>query len=136
MLDFLAPYLPQAVGWLPKWQLFIAATAVFNSVQNFATIKLTQRVYDRVPVTALQARTFAIWTLTSAVVRAYAAYNINEKHVYDMAFFTYLIAFGHFSSEFFIFRSVTVNPGSMSPVIVSTLSLVWMFTQYEFYVKS
>ncbi len=66
MLDFLAPCrltasinlsssqtslldLPQAVGWLPKWQLFIAATAVFNSVQNFATIKLTQRVYDRVP---------------------------------------------------------------------------------------
>ncbi len=125
-------------------------------------------------MTALQARTFAIWTLTSAVVRAYAAYNINEKQyvlsrftpwpmsvqtfilflsVYDMAFFTYLIAFGHFSSEFFIFRSVTVNPGSMSPVIVSSkpsfwllssltyrltsaLSLVWMFTQYEFYVKS
>jgi hypothetical protein len=32
-------------------------------------------------VTALQARTFAVWTLTSAVVRLYAAYHI-EKKVY------------------------------------------------------
>lgn len=30
-------------------------------------------------VTALQARTFAVWTLTSAIVRIYAAYNINDK---------------------------------------------------------
>ena len=33
----------------------------------------------RSTVTALQARTFAVWTLTSAVVRAYAAYNIHDK---------------------------------------------------------
>jgi len=31
------------------------------------------------PVTPLQARTFAVWTLTSAVIRFYAAYNINNK---------------------------------------------------------
>jgi len=31
------------------------------------------------PVTALQARTFAVWTLTSAIIRGYAAYNINNK---------------------------------------------------------
>lgn len=31
------------------------------------------------PVTPLQARTFGVWTLTSAVIRFYAAYNINNK---------------------------------------------------------
>lgn len=30
-------------------------------------------------VNPLQSRTFAIWTLTSAVVRFYAAYNIENK---------------------------------------------------------
>jgi hypothetical protein len=34
---------------------------------------------ENTPVTALQARTFAVWTLTSAVIRGYAAYNINNK---------------------------------------------------------
>lgn len=30
-------------------------------------------------VTGLQARTFAVWTLTSAIVRGYAAYHIHDK---------------------------------------------------------
>ena len=72
--------------------------AIFNTVQNFATLKLTRRLYTGVAptssrtllsgpsthhnsptVTGLQARTFAAWTLTSAVVRGYAAYNIHSK---------------------------------------------------------
>ncbi|KAJ3515485.1 hypothetical protein NLJ89_g1722 [Agrocybe chaxingu] len=155
MASFLAPYLPKTAGWLAYWQLLVATTAVFNTVQNFVTLKFTRRVYNNVPsatgtrlsphtplltqeipVTALQARTFAVWTLTSAIIRAYAAYNINNKNIYDMAFFTYLIAFGHFSSELFIFRTCKLGPGVISPVIVSTTSLIWMFTQYDFYVRS
>ncbi|KAF8962766.1 Erg28 like protein-domain-containing protein [Flammula alnicola] len=139
MVSFLASYLPTTAGWLAHWQLIVATTAVFNFVQNFFTLKFTRRIYNNVPsssVTALQARTFAVWTLTSAVIRGYAAYNINNKIIYDMAFMSYLIAFGHFSSELLIFRTATINPGVLSPVIVSTTSLIWMFTQYDFYVRS
>ncbi|PPQ75726.1 hypothetical protein CVT26_000970 [Gymnopilus dilepis] len=137
-MSFLASYLPTSAGWLAHWQLFVAATAVFNTIQNFMTLKLTRRIYDNVPptsITALQARTFAVWTLTSALIRGYAAYNINNKLMYDMAFMTYLIAFGHFSSELLIFRTCKLNAGVLSPVIVSTSSLIWMFVQYDFYVK-
>jgi hypothetical protein len=42
-------------GLLPKWQLFVASTAVFNTVQNFVTVKLTRRVYAGTPE-ALGAR--------------------------------------------------------------------------------
>ncbi|KAF8899947.1 Erg28 like protein-domain-containing protein [Gymnopilus junonius] len=138
-MSFLAPYLPTSAGWLGHWQLIVAAAAVFNFVQNFMTLKLTRRIYNNVPptsITALQARTFAVWTLTSALIRGYAAYNINNKIVYDMAFMTYLIAFGHFSSELLIFRTCKLNAGVLSPVIVSTSSLFWMFVQYDFYVKN
>ncbi|KZP31658.1 Erg28-like protein [Athelia psychrophila] len=131
-------FLPQSPGWLPDWQLLVAVMAVFNTVQNFATLKLTRRIYDNVPpnsVTALQARTFAVWTLTSAVVRGYAAYNIHNKTIYDMALFTYLIAFGHFTSELLIFRTAKVNMAVISPCIVSTTSLIWMLRQYEYYVE-
>ncbi|KAF8149857.1 Erg28 like protein-domain-containing protein [Crassisporium funariophilum] len=139
MFSSLAAYLPTSAGWLASWQLLVATTAVFNFVQNFVTLKFTRKIYDNVPshtVTALQARTFAVWTLTSAVIRGYAAYNINNKIMYDMAFMSYLIAFGHFSSELLIFRSCKVNAGVMSPVIVSTTSLIWMFVQYDYYVRS
>lgn len=37
-----------------------------------------------------------------------------------MAMLTYLIAFGHFSSEWLIYRSASMNPGLLSPVIVSS----------------
>jgi hypothetical protein len=55
-------YLPQVVRRIPH---------------TFFSLELTCLL--RYAVTALQARTFAIWTLTSAVVRAYAAYHINDK---------------------------------------------------------
>jgi len=92
------PDLPKSEGFLATWQLIVATMAVFNTIQNFATLKLTRRLYTGVPssssksipplfaqsdprfsVTALQARTFAAWTLTSAIIRGYAAYNINNK---------------------------------------------------------
>jgi len=41
-------YLPQAEGWLPKWQLIVAVMAFFNAAQNFATLKLTRRIYGNV----------------------------------------------------------------------------------------
>ncbi|KIY43836.1 Erg28-like protein [Fistulina hepatica ATCC 64428] len=139
-MNALLSFLPQAPGLLPKWQLFVAITALFNTVQNFVTTKLTRQIYDGVPpyapVTPLQARTFGIWTLTSAVIRAYAAYNIETKAIYDMALISYLIAFVHFGSELLIYKSARPNRGSMSPVVVSTLSLVWMLSQYDWYIKS
>lgn len=130
-----ADFLPETPGLLPKWQLIVAIVAVFNTIQNLAALTFARRIYDRVEaVTALQARTFAVWTLTSAVVRFYAAYNIEKKIVYDMALLTYLIAFGHFTSELLIYRSANLNAAVLSPVLVSLISLVWMIKQYDFYV--
>lgn len=40
--------------------------------------------------------------------------------IYDITLMTYLLAFGHFSSELIIFRTATLNPGVISPVIVSS----------------
>ncbi|KIL64473.1 hypothetical protein M378DRAFT_163251, partial [Amanita muscaria Koide BX008] len=139
MFSQLSQFLPHTDGWLAHWQLFVATMAIFNTVQNFTTLKLTTRIYNNVPpalVTPLQARTFAVWTLTSAIVRAYAAYNINTKEIYDMAMMSYLIAFGHFFSELLVYRTVNIGAGIIGPVIVSTSTLIWMFTQYDFYVQA
>ncbi|CAE6416101.1 unnamed protein product [Rhizoctonia solani] len=129
--------LPQAVGLLPKWQLVVSSLAVFNTIQNFFTLSLTKRIYSKQSqnVTPLQSRTFAIWTLTSAILRFYCAYHVNEKVVYDLTMWTYVLAFGHFTSEFLVFRTAGLGPGLLSPMIVATTSFVWMWSQYDFYVS-
>ncbi|KAI0300887.1 Erg28-like protein [Russula brevipes] len=135
-----ANFLPQSDGKLPVWQIAVAATAVFNTMQNFLTLRFTKRLYNNVPatfpVTPLHARTFGVWTLTASVVRLYAAYNIHNKAIYDMALLTYLFAFAHFSSEILIFRTAKITIPILTPVIVATTSLVWMISQYDFYIKA
>ncbi|KAH9936069.1 Erg28-like protein [Amylocystis lapponica] len=128
-------YLPD--GLLPKWQLLVAVLALFNTAQNFVTLNLTRRMYSTAPnITALQARTFAIWTLTSAMIRLYAAYNIHSKPVYDIAIFSYLFAFAHFGSEIMIFRTAKLFSPVSTTVVVSVVSLVWMLSQYDYYVTA
>jgi len=137
MSPVLESILPASDGWLPIWQLVVASAAVFNAVQNYTTLKLTQRLYARTPhlVNPLQARAFGTWTITSAVIRGYAAYHIHDKAIYDICVLSYLIAFSHFISELLIFKSCKLNGPVLSPVIVSSVSLVWMFSQYDFYVS-
>jgi len=133
----LAGLLPQTPGLLPKWQLFVAATALFNTIQNYVTLSLTKKIYNtsREPITSLQARTFAAWTLTSAIVRAYGAYHLSDKTIYDMTFLTYLVAFGHFFSEIAVFRTARVPGPVLSSMTVASITLIWMFNQYNFYVE-
>ena len=42
--------------------------------------------------------------------------------IYDITLMTYLIAFGHFTSELLIFRTARVNVAFMSPCIVASKS--------------
>ncbi|EIM19917.1 Erg28-like protein [Wallemia mellicola CBS 633.66] len=130
--------IPNGPGLLPKWMLFVSALAIFNSIQNCLTTSLTARIYNHKPqlVNPLQARTFGVWTFTSAIVRFYAAHNINNKVVYDIAIWTYAIVIAHYISELLYYRTSKLSAGIISPLIVGTASFVWMITQYDFYVKS
>ncbi|CCX12614.1 Erg28 like protein-domain-containing protein [Pyronema domesticum] len=134
-MDAITAYLPQAEGYLPKWLLFVSAVAMFNSIQNYTTIALTQRVYSKRPqdVNTLSSRTFGTWTFLSAIVRCYAAYNIANQGVYDICIWSYLIAGAHFVSEWLIFGTASLGAGLTGPLVVSSSSLIWMLTQREFY---
>ncbi|KAI0768057.1 Erg28-like protein [Trametes elegans] len=137
-LAALSAYLPQGPGWLPTWQLIVAVTATLNTISNVTSVAASRKLYNNAPglVNPLQSRTFGIWTLTSAVVRFYAAYNIENKLIYEMALFTYLFALLHFGAELTIFRTARLAVPNLSPVIVASSSLVWMLTQYGFYVRA
>ncbi|CAG8457805.1 5830_t:CDS:2 [Ambispora gerdemannii] len=125
-------------GALPKWMLLVAIIAVANTIQNLITLELTKRVYNARPeeVTSLSSRTFAIWTFTSGVVRFYAAYNLNNKAIYQITLWTYIIAITHFLSEYFVFGTLNIGPGLAAPVCVATISLIWMTAQYDYYTNT
>ncbi|KAG9749900.1 ergosterol 28, partial [Aureobasidium melanogenum] len=120
-MNSLLEYLPPAEGLLPKWIFFISIVSLGNSIQAYLSLGPTQKVYcgsktvpagvpastvpSTSPVTPLSARTFGTWTAITAIVRLYAAYNINSKPMYELAFWTYIVAFTHFMSEWLVFGS-------------------------------
>ena len=53
--------------------------------------------------------------------------------IYQLAMWTYLIAWVHFVSEWLVYRSASWGSGLAGPVGVSTGSLVWMWMQWGWY---
>jgi hypothetical protein len=86
-------------------------------------------------VTPLSARTFGTWTLIQSMVRLYCAYNVSNPQIYQMAFLTYAVAWCHFMSEWFVFRTAKWGTPLAGPVIVANSTIVWMLVQWGFYVK-
>jgi Erg28 like protein len=158
-MEQLASYLPSSEGLLPKWLLIVqslsrpqsvalmltfpqvSAISVANSIQAITNPTYSHRVYTGsksskgTPVTALSSRTFGTWTLLSSVIRLYAAYYVNDPLIYQLACWSYAIAFAHFSSEWLIFKTTSLSPGLISILVVSTGTLSWMLMWKDFYVK-
>ncbi|KAK2800125.1 hypothetical protein FQN50_008220 [Emmonsiellopsis sp. PD_5] len=132
-MSSLLSYLPQHEGLLPKWLFFVSVVSVLNSSQAYLSATYTSQLYNSAPANGLQSRTFGTWTFLSAVLRAYAAYYIDEPHVYDLAMWTYAIAWTHFVSEWLIFGSAKPKGRFVSPLIVASGSLLWMAGQRGWY---
>ncbi|KAF2223895.1 ergosterol biosynthesis protein-like protein [Elsinoe ampelina] len=129
MSALLTSFLPQVEGLLPKWIFLVGTISLLNSIQAYASLSATR------PVTPLSARTFGTWTFITGIVRIYAAHRLNEPAWFEIAAWTFAVAWGHFVSEWLVFRSVRLNAGSAGPFGVATGSLVWMFLQRGFYLK-
>ncbi|KAF9994350.1 ergosterol biosynthesis protein [Modicella reniformis] len=124
-------------GLLPKWLWIVGVTSFLNTFQAFYTLTATRRIYANKPheVTTLSGRTFGVWTLLSSVVRLYGAFNLHLAPMYQITLCTFGIAWIHFMSEFFVFRTAKITGPFLAPCIVATSSLIWMVSQYGHYVK-
>ncbi|KAF2763034.1 Erg28 protein [Pseudovirgaria hyperparasitica] len=144
-MEHVSSYLPPFQGLLPKWLLLVAVTSIGNSIQSYSTLKFTKRVYSGVsptptnptasPVTPLSARTFGTWTFITSLVRLYAAYHITEPAIYELALWSFVVAFGHFASEWLVYGTTRWGAGLAGPVCVSVGSMVWMVSVWGDYVK-
>ncbi|KAJ2966360.1 hypothetical protein NUW58_g10679 [Xylaria curta] len=87
-------------------------------------------------VTPLAARLFGTYTFISAIVRIYASYNLHLAPVYNIAIWTYIVALFHFSSEWAVFRTAYLGPPILFPFFFATVGIIWMTSQYSFYVTA
>ncbi|CAL9728982.1 ergosterol biosynthetic protein 28 [Monosporozyma unispora] len=126
-------------GYLPKWLLFISVVSIFNSIQTYISgLTLTRKVYSKKPeqTTKLSARTFGTWTFISCVIRLYGSLFLNEPHIYQLTMISYAVALFHFASELLIFKTCSFDAGFISPLIVASTSLIWMYNQVQYYTGS
>lgn len=108
----------------------VPATTTTTTTTN----KKEGRAQDQ--VTPLAARLFGTYTFISAIVRLYASYHLHLAPVYQMAVWTYVVALGHFLSEFLVYKTARFGTPIALPFFFATVGVAWMGSQYGFYVEA
>jgi len=85
-------------------------------------------------VSPLSARTFGTWTLLSAVIRFVGAYHLSSQPVYYITLSSFVLAGFHFVSEWLVYKTAKLGAGLYGPLIVATVTTVWMTLQKDYYV--
>ncbi|CAO3664236.1 unnamed protein product [Umbelopsis vinacea] len=70
-------------------------------------------------VTPLSGRLFATWTWSVSMIRIYAAFHLNNKIMYNLGIWSYVIALTHYVGELVVFGGCKINVPFMSPMIVA-----------------
>jgi hypothetical protein len=110
--------------------------AILSTVQAYIFPGLTRRIYvvKSYQVTPLSTRTFGTWTLVSSVLRAYAAYRINNPELYALTLANFVISLWHWSTEWLWFG--TTGFGVVWPSLAFEIStILWMLNAWGFYIK-
>ena len=115
----------------------VSVISVANSIQAYSTLTYTREIYGLAPhqVTSLSGRTFGTWTFLSSIIRLYAALNIHDPLVFQLALATYGVAWLHFVSEWVGFGTARWGRALAGPVVVSTGTLAWMLSTWGSYVQ-
>ena len=117
----------------------VVGFSVLNTVQCYRSSHFARRTFDgpisATEVTPFAGRLFGSWSFLSGLVRFYAAYNIHEKHLYQLTICTFLIVLSHFAGEVLVYGTMKVGKGLAPSLFVATTSVVWMLMQWSFYVE-
>ncbi|XP_078418045.1 ergosterol biosynthetic protein 28 homolog [Cetorhinus maximus] len=120
---------------LRSWLVMVAVIAAGNTIQSFRDHSfLSDKLYTGSPtlVNGLQARTFGIWTLLSSIIRFTCAVDIHNRTLYHITLWTFILAFGHFLSESFIYHTAPITIGVMAPLLVAGFSILGMMVGFQY----
>lgn len=87
-------------------------------------------------VTPLAARVFGTWTMLAGFIRMYAAHDISNRALYQLALITHLVAAFHFISELTVYKTLRLTGPQFFPLVAGTGGSIWMALQYSHYVQA
>jgi hypothetical protein len=109
---------------LPKWLIIVALMAWTTTMQISAT-------------SSLDARLLSLWILLAGIIRFLCALQPYNMMLYGCTFLTFTLAAFHFTSECFIYHTANIyEPGVYMPLIISTVSIIWMLCTWRYYSQS
>jgi len=128
-------YLPQHDGLLPYYLLYGSISAVIHSAVTYLNPKSSLRQFSgpsAPPPTALLAHVYGVKNIYTALIRFYAAYNIDNPQLYTLAEWTFVGVLVLYLGEWAIWRTVRLKEG-IFPFVIAGLGIVWMVMQRDWY---
>jgi hypothetical protein len=86
------------------------------------------------PPHALLARVYGVKNFYTSLIRLYAAYNITNPQVYDLAALTFAGVLFMYAGEVFVYKTSRLRDVASS-FLLSGSALVWMITQRGWYLS-
>ncbi|KAF9735798.1 hypothetical protein PMIN06_002165 [Paraphaeosphaeria minitans] len=118
----------QEDGYLPYFIFFTALMATLHSVICYASPRTSLKPFSgpsSPPHTPLLAHLYGVLNITIGAIRAYAAWEIRNKALYDLALGTYVGVIWLLGSEVVVGRTVRVGDAAV-PLGVTVVGLGWM----------
>lgn len=78
-------------------------------------------------------RTFGTWTMLGCVLRVYAAYDIQNRGLYDVTLWSFAIGSLYFGMEWAVFGGSM--PGRKRGLLIAMGSCIWMALQRHHYLS-
>ncbi|KAI8932665.1 hypothetical protein NX059_010160 [Plenodomus lindquistii] len=123
-------------GYLPYFLLFTAFLATVHSVICYVSAPsagLRQfSGHTSPPHTQLLAHMYGVKNIYTSVIRAYAALNVNNGPLYDLATMTYALLLVLFISEMTVWKTARLKE-SVFPLVNAGVGLTWMIAARGWY---
>ncbi|KAI9043951.1 Erg28 family protein [Aspergillus affinis] len=115
-------------GFLPYYLLLVSLTALTHTLVTYINPTASLKQFSgplAPPKTRLLAHVYGIKNVYSCLIRLYAAYQITNGALYDLALVTFLGVLVLFGSELLVWRTVRIQEG-VFPFITAGVGVVWM----------
>ena len=93
----------------------------------FSADQFKERVFILQPneITGVAARSFAVWTLLTCSCCIFAAFNLNNRPIYLLTLWSFIVALLYFILEFYLYKTVNFQ-GALSPFLIASFSIYFM----------
>lgn len=110
----------------------MAALRTISVVQGYkGPHTFRQRIFTRRPeqVSPLAGRLFAVWTLVTCFCCLVASQNLDNRPVFLITIFSFLVALFFFALETLWYGTLNLNAVNSIPFFVASISVAWMLLE-------